>query len=161
MLRADGWGQSQSRGNGHGVARQGVDDDHAALLEQVGDRAGLAEVASVLAQRMTYVGPGPVAIVGGHQNQDRRAARPVAFEHDFVDLTSFQFTGSTHDGALDVVGGHAGRLGVGHRLAKTRVHVRVAATATGGNHDLFDNARKRLPALRIGGGLFVLDCRPF
>ncbi len=104
---------------------------------------------------------GSIAIVGGHQHQHRGAARPVALKRHFVDLAAFQFTGAAHDGALDVVGGHAGRLGVGDGLAQTRVRVRVAAAGAGGNHDLFDNAGKRFPALGVGGGLFVFDGRPF
>ena len=102
-----------------------------------------------------------IAIVGGHQHQHRRAARPVAFKRDFIDLAAFQFAGAAHDGALDVVGGHAGGLGGADSFAKTRVHVRVAAAAAGGNHNLFDDAGKRFTALGVGGGLFVLDGRPF
>ena len=104
---------------------------------------------------------GSVAIIGGHLHQHGGAAGPVAFKRDFVDLAAFQFAGAAHDGALDVVGGHAGGLGVGDGFAQTGVGVRVAAAGTGGNHDFLDDARKHFPALGVGGGLLVLDGRPF
>ena len=93
------------------------------------DAALLAQVAAVLGEHVADFADGAIAIVGGHQHQNGGAARPVAFEHDFVDLAAFQFAGAAHDGALDVVGGHADRLGGDDGRAKPGIHVRVAAAA--------------------------------
>ena len=43
--------------------------------------------------------------------------------------------------------------------AQARIHIRIAPVS-GGDHNLFNNARETLPALSIGGGFLVLDCRP-
>ena len=73
-----------------------------------------------------------VSIVGRHLHQNGRAARPIAFKRYFIDLAAFQFTRTTHDGALDVVGGHAGPFGVGNGFPQTGVGVHVASTRAGG-----------------------------
>ena len=39
---------------------------------------------------MADIADGPVAVVRGYQDQHRRAARPVAFEHDFIDLAALE-----------------------------------------------------------------------
>ena len=52
----------------------GVDDDHALLVEQVRDRARLAEVAAVLGERVAHLGARAVAVVG--QRLDRIATPP-------------------------------------------------------------------------------------
>ena len=52
-----------------------------------------------------------VAVIGRDLDQHRGAAGTVAFERDFVDLAAFEFAGAAHDGALDVVGGHADGFG--------------------------------------------------
>ena len=103
---------------------------------------------------------GAIAIIGGHVHQHGGAARPVAFEHDFVDLPAFQFAGAAHDGLLDVVGGHADGLGGEDGGAETGIGIRIAAAA-GGDHNFLDDARERFPALGVQCGLLVLDGRPF
>ena len=50
-----------------------VDDDQAALVEEVGDRAGLAEAAAVLGEHVADLGAGAVAVVG--DRLDRAAPR--------------------------------------------------------------------------------------
>ncbi len=101
-----------------------------------------------------------ITIVGGDQNQHRSASRPIAFEHDFIDLPALELARAAHDGALDVVGRHADGLRRGDRGAKARVHIGIAAAA-GSDRNLFDHAGKHFPALGIEGGFLMLDGRPF
>ena len=109
---------------------------------------------------MANLADGAIAIVGGDHHQDGGAARAVAFKHDLVDLAAFELAGAAHDGLLDVVGRHADGLGGGDGRSQARIHIRIAAVS-GGDHDLFNDARETLPALGVGGGFLVLDCRPF
>src|SRR5580693_3076513 len=109
---------------------------------------------------MTDFTDGPVAIVGGHRDQDGGAARPITFKYNFVDLPTLEFASAAHDGALDVFGGHADRFSGGDGGAQTRIHARIAALP-GGNHYFFYDAREGFPALGVQSGLFVLDGRPF
>ena len=62
-----------------------VDCDDALLVEQVRDRAGLAEVAAVLGEQVAHVGAGAVAVVGHRLDQQRDAARAVALVEDLLD----------------------------------------------------------------------------
>ena len=77
-------------------------------------------------------------------NQDGGAARPVALEHDFVDLPAFELARTAHDGALDVVRGHADRFRRHDGRAQPRIHVRIAAAASR-NHDFLNEAREVFP----------------
>src|SRR5438034_4224828 len=52
-----------------------VHHDDALLVEQVGHRARLAEVAAVLVERVADLRPGAVAVVGQRLHEDRHAAR--------------------------------------------------------------------------------------
>ena len=61
-----------------------VDDDHALLVEQVGDGAVLAEAAAVLGEDVADLGAGAVAVVGQRLDQDRHAARAVALVGDLL-----------------------------------------------------------------------------
>ena len=101
-----------------------------------------------------------VAVIGGHVNQDGDAAGSVALEHHFLDLAALEFAGAALYGALDVVGGHAGRLGRQDGGAQPGIGVGIAAAAAGSDHDLLDNTGKRLAALSVGGGLLMLDRSP-
>src|SRR5262249_17459206 len=136
------------------------DHDLAFALEHPGDTALLAEVAAVFREEMADLADSSIAIISGDGDQNCRAAGAVAFEHDFIDLPAFELAGAAHDGALDVVGGHADRLGRCDRGTKPGVGVGIAAVP-GGDGDFFDQAGESLPAFGIEGGFFVLDCRPF
>ena len=94
-------------------------------------------------------------------DQHGRAARTVAFEHDFVDLAAFQFAGAAHDGALDVVGGHADGFGGGDGGAQARDSYPGSPPLRAAIMISLIRRVKRFPALGVEGGLFVLDRRPF
>ena len=135
-------------------------EDLAAAFEHPRDAALLAHIAAVLGERVADVADGSVAVVGGHIHQNGRAARTVALEHDFLDHAAFQFARATHDGFLDVVGGHGDRFGGKDGGTQTRVAIRIAAI-TRGDGDFFDNARETLAALGVRGRLFMLNGCPF
>ncbi len=91
------------------VIAVGVDHDHALLVEQVGDGAGLAEDAAVLAEQVADVGAGPVAVVGQRLDQQRDAAGTVALVEHRLDLIGIDpLAGALRDRALDVVLRHRG-----------------------------------------------------
>jgi hypothetical protein len=69
----------------------------------------------------------PVLVVGEGLDDERRAAGTVAFVRDFLVRHTRQLAGAPLNGALDVVGGHVHRLGLGHDRAQPRVAVDVAA----------------------------------
>ena len=139
------------------VALSAVDEDLALALEHPGDAALLAQVAAVLRKDVADLAHRAIAIIGGHHDQNGRAAGTVAFEHDFVDLAAFELAGAAHDGALDVIGGHADGFGGDDGGAQARVGVGIAAIARG-NHNFLDHAGEYLPAFGVKRGLLVLDC---
>src|SRR5258706_7344735 len=109
---------------------------------------------------MTDLAHGAITVVGRRQYQHGRAPRPVAFEHDFVDLPAFELARAAHDGPLDVFGRHADVLGVVDGRAQARITVGIASAARR-DGDFLDDFRELLTALSVGGGFLVLDRRPF
>ena len=132
----------------------------ALAFEHPGDAALLAHVSAVLGEDMADLADGAVAVVGSHIDQDGGAARPVAFEHHFLDLPAFQFARAAHDGLLDVVGRHADVFGGENRGAQARIAVGIAAVARG-DRDFLDESREDFTALGVESRLLVLNCRPF
>ena len=65
-----------------------VDHDDALLVEQVGDGAGLAEVAAVLGEGVADLGAGAVAVVGQRLDEDRDAAGAVALVDDGLERSA-------------------------------------------------------------------------
>ena len=138
-----------------------VDDDHAAFLEDPGDRAGLAEAAVVLGEGVAHLGAGAVAVVGQRLDQDRRAAGPVALEEDPLDrLGVGADAGAAVDRPLDVVLRHRGVAGLLDRRRQGRVAVGVAAAIARRDGDRPRQLGEELAALGVGGALLVLDRRP-
>ena len=87
----------------------GVDEDQAALVEEVGDRAGRAEAAAVLGQQVAHVGAGAVAVLGHRLDEQGDAAGAVALVHDVLDRRRVGArAGALGDRPLDVVLGHRG-----------------------------------------------------
>src|ERR1700761_1258093 len=111
----------------------GVDYDLAFAFKHPGNAALLTEIAAVLGEYVAYFAHGAVAVVGGDIDQHGCAARAVAFKENFVDLAAFELAGAAHNGALDVVGGHALGFGGNDCGAEAGVHIGIAAVA-GGNH---------------------------
>src|ERR1700686_71193 len=83
--------------DGHELVFTGLvllDEDLTLALEHPGNTAELAQVATVLAKDVTDLAHGAIPIVGGDLHQDGRATWSITFEHDFVDLTTFEFAGA-------------------------------------------------------------------
>ena len=109
---------------------------------------------------MTNFADGTVAVIGRDLDQDRDAARAVAFKGDLFVANARQLAGAALDGALDVVGGHVLGLGCCNGRAQTRVLFQVAA-ALGRHGDFLDKTGEDLAALRVKRALLVLNCCPF
>ena len=109
----------------------------------------------------TDVAGAAVLVVGHAVDDDRHAARGIAFIGEFFNRSPAEFAGALLDGAVDVVAGHVGCLGRRNRGAKTRVQIGVAAAFACSLDDFLGDAREDRAALRVGGGLLVLDGRPF
>ena len=140
---------------------RGVHDDHAALLEQVRDRPGLAERPAVLAEDVAHLGAGAVAVVGERLDQDRHAAGPVALVHDRLDRVGVRaLARALGDRALDVVLGHRGVARLLDRVGQRRVGIGVAAAVARGDRDRARELGELLTAARVHDRLLVLDRGP-
>ena len=139
----------------------GVDDDHALLVEQVGHRARLAEVAAVLVERVADLGAGAVAVVRRGLHQQRHAARAVALVHDRLERVGVAARArALGDGALDVVLGHRRVLGLLDGQRERRVALDVAAALLGRHRDGARELGEELAPAGVDDRLLVLDPRP-
>ena len=111
-------------------------------------------------EEVADLGDGAVAVVGRALDQDRDAAGAVALEHELLVGGALELAGALLDGALDVVGGHVGALGLVDRGAQARVGVGVAAADAGGDRHLADELGEELAALGVERALLVLDRVP-
>ena len=112
------------------------------------------------AEHVTDLADRPVLVVGQRLNQERHAARTVAFVGDLFVRDTRLFARAAANGALDVLARHVVRLGLGDDGPQPRVHVGIAAAAASGDGQFLDEAREDLAALGVGGTLLVLDCVP-
>src|SRR6185369_15039525 len=115
-----------------------------------------AEVAAVLFEDVADLGGGAVAVVGHRLDDQRDAARTVAFVRDFLVRGAFELAGAAFDGALDVVLRHVVGLRLGHGRTKTGIAADVTTAEACGNGHFLENAREDLAALRVGSTLLVL-----
>src|SRR5262249_41341788 len=137
------------------------DRDRALLVEQVGDRPRLAEVAAVLREQMPDVGPGAVAVVGDRLHEDRDPARSVSLVEDALErLALAALAGSPGDRAFDVVLRHRGFFGLPTRVLKRGVGARIAAAVARRDGDRPRELGELLAPARIDDSLLVLDARP-
>jgi hypothetical protein len=129
-------------------------------LEHERDRAGLAQVAAVLAEGRAHGRRGAVAVVGHRLDDDRHPVGPVALVADLVVVLRVA-ADRLVDRALDHVLGHRARLGFLHREAQARVLVGVGVAHLGGDGDLLGQLREQLGARGVLAPLAMLDIRPF
>ncbi|MNM98653.1 hypothetical protein D3C81_1111890 [compost metagenome] len=132
---------------------------HAQSLEHESHRTFGAHVATALAEGMAHIGHGPHAVVGEAVDDDRHAARGVAFVPDLFVLDAFKFAGGFLDGAFDHVLGHVGAQALVHGHAQPWVVVWVASTAASSNADLTDDLGENLAALRVRRVFATFDGR--
>ena len=110
---------------------------------------------------MADVRAGAVAVVGGRLHEQRHAARAVALVEDRLQrLGVGALAGALGDGALDVVLGHRGVLGLLDGQPERRVALGVAAALLGGHRDGARELGEELAAARVDDRLLVLDPRP-
>ena len=110
---------------------------------------------------MPDLGHGAIAIIGHGLNEQRDAARAIAFVRDLFIVHAFFFAGAAPDGAIDRFIRHVAGLGVGNRLAQTRVGIRVAAARARRDRQFLDEFGKEFPALGIERALLMLNRMPF
>src|SRR5215472_10348700 len=149
---------------GHQVVFLGCDlghDDVTLLVEHPRNRTGFGHVAAVLAEDVTDFADRAVAIVGVDLRQQGDTAGTVAFQYEFFVDGTGQFTGSTLDGALDVVGRHILRLRGRDGGAQAGIGIGISPAVLGGNRDFLDKASENLAPLGVESALFVLDGGPF
>jgi len=94
------------------------------MIEHERDRAGLGQIAAALGERRAHFAGGPIAIVGQDFDDDRDAARSIAFVADLLVILALAAQGFL-DGALDIVLGHILRAGRDDRRAQPRIHRRI------------------------------------
>src|SRR5262249_12787518 len=132
-----------------GVAH-GVDHDRALLLEQIRHRAGLAEAAAGLGERVPDIRARPVAVVCQRLDQDPHAARAVALVEDGFDRVRLTaLAGTPGDRALDVLLWHRAFLGLADRVLQARVRVRIAAPVPRRHGDRTGELGEVLPPARV------------
>ena len=94
-------------------------------------------------------------------DEQRHAARAVALVEDRLQrLGVGARAGALGDGALDVVLGHRGVLGLLDGEAERRVAVGVASALLGGDGDRARELGEELAAAGVDDRLLVLDPRP-
>ena len=104
------------------------------------------ELAAVLGEDVAHVGGGPVAVVRENVDQDGDPARRVALVGDpLVGIGIGARARTLIDGALDVVVGHVGILGLLYGEAERRVHLGVPATLARRDVIAFDNLPNSAP----------------
>jgi hypothetical protein len=114
-----------------------------------------------LGEQVTDVRAGAVAVVGGRLHEQRDAARAVALVEDGLQRLGIgALAGALGDGALDVVLGHRGVLGLLDGEPERRVALRVASALLGGHRDGARELGEELAAACVDDRLLVLDPRP-
>ena len=81
------------------------------MIEQIADRAIRAEVATVLRERMPDFGDRSILVVGHAIDHHSRPARSVALVTYLLVIGSIEISGTSLDRPVDIVLGHALRLG--------------------------------------------------
>jgi hypothetical protein len=143
-----------------GLVPLGHDDD-ALAGEQVGDRPGVGEVATVAGQGGAHLGGGPVAVVGEALDEQRHAVGRIALVGDRLPVGAAGLGARAPlDRPVDVVVGDRGLLGLVDRVPEGRVAQRVTATGARRHLDVLDELGEQLAALGVDRRLLVLRGRP-
>src|ERR1043166_3013540 len=129
-------------------------------MKHVGNASCGTEVAAVLAEDAADLCGGAILVVGRRFDDQGDSAGPIALVHDLLNLRRVDaLTGAAFDRALDVIVGHALRARCLDGAAQSRVAVRIAATALGGNADFLRQLAKNLTALGVDRAFKSLDLR--
>src|ERR1700737_5365103 len=119
------------------------------------------EIAAESGELMPDLGDGGGGIVAQRRNEDRDAARSIAFVGDLGVVNSFQLARSLLDRTLDVFLRHRPGLRRVYRGTKSGIVRGIAAGELRRHRDLTNQLRELGAALGIGRRLVVLDLLPF
>src|SRR5690606_17519456 len=139
----------------------GCEQELAAVLEHEGDRAFLAQIATVLAERMAHFGHSADAIVGHAIDDHGSTTHAIALVADFLVVGAIGPARAALDGALDVFLGHVGCRALVPCHAQARIGVGVGAAGAGGNRDFTNDFCPELASFSVLATFSVLDVRPF
>jgi hypothetical protein len=115
----------------------------------------------VLGEQVADLRARAIAVVGGGRDQQRDAARAVALVEDGLQRVGVSsLARPLGDGALDVVLGHRGVLGLLDGEREGRVALGVPSPVLGGHRDGARELREELAAARVDDRLLVFDPRP-
>ena len=139
-----------------------VNDDDALAVKGPADAALRAHALAELIEIVAHFRSGTLAVVGQRLHDNGYAAGTVSLVSNSFIVIGIAGAQRLVDGALDVVVGHIGRLGLGHHGGQTGVIIGVAAAALFyGHDDLFCDLGKRGAALGISRALGLLNIVPF
>ena len=130
--------------------------DDAGAIEHEGDRPGFAEIAAGLGKVGADIGRGAVAVVGQRLDNDRDAARAVAFVTDLVVIIALAAE-RLFDRALDVVLRHVFLPRRDHGCPQPRVHRGVGGSKLGGDRNFPGQLAEQFRLLGILPSLAVHD----
>ncbi len=135
-------------------------EDEAEPVEAMRNAALGAKIAAVLRKGGAHGGGGAVAIVGQRLDDDRAAARAVAFVTHFLIAFAVLRAGLV-DRALDVVLGHRLRLGGIDGQPQARVHVGIGHAHFRRHGDFAAELGKHRAALLVLRALAMHDVLEF
>ena len=138
-----------------------VNDDHALAVKGPADAALSTHALAEFVKIMADLGCSALTVVGQRLHDDSNAAGAVALVGDRFIVIGIAGTQCLVDGALDVVVGHIGCLGLGDNSGQAGVVVGVAAAALlDGHDDLLGDLGECGAALGVGRPLGLLNIVP-
>ena len=130
-------------------------------MEQVRHRTRIGHIAAVAGHRDPDLTGRTVAVVAQAFDEHCHTIGAVALVHDGLPVGATGFlAGAALAGALDVVVGHRGLLGLLDGVPQRRVAVRVTTAGTGRDLDVLDQLGEFLATARILDGLLMLGGSP-
>ncbi len=141
--------------------RAGGKAELAFALKQVGDRTVRAQIAAALAEGMTDLGHGAVAVVCHGFDQHCNTAGCIAFVSHLFDIVSVVGAGTPGYGAVDRIASHVGTERFVDRRAQARIVLGQWSALTCSDHQFADQLSEHLAASGILRCLAMLYIGPF
>ncbi len=137
-----------------------LDDKVAFSIEHPTHATGFTEIPPILGENVPQLSDRTIAIVGEDAHKDRSSTGPVPLVvHLFIGYAG-KFAGATHDGALDVLRRHVGRLSGVDDQTQPWIRIKVPASAARSDRHFLDQTGKNAPAFGISRSFFVFDRMP-
>jgi len=131
------------------------------MLKHIGNCSIGTHVSAKFCESMTNFRNGAISIVGHTVDHDRRSARTITLVTNFNEINAIRIATALLDGALDVVLGHALRLGSIHCKPQSRVGRDITAAQTRCHGNFPDEFGEKFATLFILGTFAMLDIGPF